>query len=182
MFNIIIGLFLSISICMLACMPIAFPIMINSKFNNSYNLIPIITLANIFNIIVSLIGVIYSANRNTRSIATTSVVSAIINIVVHLCLIKFIGIYAAVISTFVAYFVMAIYRMYTAKKLYFKIQINKSIIIKTIIVLPVILTCYYINNIYLNIVMLLIAAIYTISINKKSLNVILNIIKNKKIV
>lgn len=182
MFNIIVGLFLSLSIGILACMPFAFPIMVNAKFSEAYNLIPIITLANIFNIIVSLIGVIYSANRNTKSIATTSVISAIINIIVHLGLIKFVGIYAAVVSTFVAYFVMAMYRIYTAKKLYFKVEINKSMIIKTILILPIVLISYYINNLYLNIIILLMAIIYAWSINKNSLGIIINMIKKKKII
>lgn len=181
MFNIIFGLFISLSVGMIACMPFCFPIMINSKFNGAYNLIPILVIANIFNIIVSMIGVIYSANKNTKAIANTSIIAAIINLVVHLALIKFIGLYAAVISTFVSYFVMAIYRLHTAKKLYFKVRIKRSIIAKTVIVLPLILIFYYINRLYLNVISVLIAVLYVWSINKNSLGIIMNMVKKKKV-
>ena len=119
MFNIVLRLFTAMAVGMIACMPFVFPIMINEKFSAGYGLVPVSIVGSLFNVIVGLISVIYVAEKNTKAIASTSIVSAVINIIVHLVLIKFIGLYAAVISTFVAFFVMSIYRMIDINKKYF---------------------------------------------------------------
>lgn len=179
MFNVILGVFLALSIGLVSSMPFVFPILINVKFTGAYNLIPFLIVANIFNIIVSMTGVLYSIYRNTKEIAKTAIIAAIINLLVHLSLIKVAGLYAAVISTFIAYLIMAVYRLYNAKKKYFLIKLNKSLIIKTLLILPIVLVLYYINNLYLNILSLILAIIYAININIKSLDLIIDIIKKK---
>lgn len=179
MFNIILNLFTAMSIGMISCMPFVFPIMINEKFGSGYGLVPISIIASLFNVVVGLLSVIYVAKKNTKAIANTSIVSSIINIVVHLSLIKFVGLYAAVISTFASFFIMSIYRLIDINKKYFKIKINKFLIIKTIITLIIVIPLYYINNIYLNIISLIIAIIFAWNINKKSIDIIFSFMKKK---
>ena len=179
MFNIILNLFTAMSIGMISCMPFVFPIMINEKFGSGYGLVPISIIASLFNVVVGLLSVIYVAKKNTKAIANTSIVSAIINIVVHLSLIKFVGLYAAAISTFASFFIMSIYRLIDINKKYFKIKINKFLIIKTIITLIIVIPLYYINNIYLNIISLIIAIIFAWNINKKSIDIIFSFMKKK---
>ena len=179
MFNIILNLFTAMSIGMISCMPFVFPIMINEKFGSGYGLVPISIIASLFNVVVGLLSVIYVAKKNTKAIANTSIASAIINIVVHLSLIKFVGLYAAVISTFASFFIMSIYRLIDINKKYFKIKINKFLIIKTIITLIIVIPLYYINNIYLNIISLIIAIIFAWNINKKSIDIIFSFMKKK---
>ena len=122
---------------------------------------------------------VYVGNKNTKAIASTSIVSAIINIIVHLSLIKYIGLYAAVVSTLSAFFIMSIYRILDINKRYFKIRIKWLLILETIIVLGLVLCFYYINNIYLNILSILIAIIFAIIINKNSINLIFNLVKKR---
>ncbi len=158
-FNTILQLFISIAIAMISFMPFIFNILINEKFNSGYNLVPITLISAIFHIIVGLVSVIYAAEKNTKSIAVTSGVAAIINILVHLALIKFIGLYAAVISSLVAFIIMSIYRVYDVGKKYFKITISKKLIISTLIMLIIVLPIYYINNKYLNIISIIISSL-----------------------
>ena len=179
MFNIMLKLFTAMGIGIIACMPFVFPIMINEKFSSGYGLVPISILGSLFNVVVGLISVIYVAKKNTKAIANTSVISALINILVHLSLIKFIGLYAAVISTFASFFIMSIYRIMDINKKYFKIKIDKSLIIKTLIVLVIVLPLYYINNIYLNIFSLLVAILFAWNINKNSFKTTTNFLKRK---
>lgn len=179
MFNIILNLFTAMGVGMIACMPFVFPLMINDKFSSGYGLVPISIIGSLFNVVVGLISVIYVAKKNTKAIANTSVISAIINILVHLALIKFVGLYAAVISTFASFFIMSIYRIMDINKKYFKIKIDKSLIIKTLIVLVIVLPLYYINNIYLNIFSLLVAILFAWNINKNSFEIIINFFKRK---
>ena len=171
-------LFTAICFGIIACMPFIFPIMINEKFGQAYNQIPILMISSLFNVVVGLISVIYIAKKDTKAIAKTSVCSAIINIVVNLALIKFVGLYAASISTLTAYLIMSIYRMYDVRK-YIKINLNKNFIISVMVMIPIIFVCYYINNLYLNVGMMLLVLIYAWLINKKSINLIINMVKER---
>lgn len=179
MFNIILRFFISIGIGIIACMPFVYPIMINDKFIAGYNQVPIMILGSIFNVVVGLISTLYVAKKNTKAIANTSIVSAIINIVVHLFLIKFVGLFAATISTFVAYFSMSIYRLHDIKKRYFKIKIEISIIVKTILILLIILPLYYLKNYILCSLGVVLAIFYAWNLNKDSIGLIFNILKRK---
>ena len=124
-------------------------------------------------------SVIYLGKKNTKAVANTSIVSAIINIVINLILIKFIGLYSAVISNLLAFFIMSIYRILDVNKKYFKIEINKKLIIKTILILLIVLPAYYINNLYINVISLLVSIIFAWTINKKSIKSIFNFLKIK---
>lgn len=178
-FNQMLKIFITISIGMIVCMPFIYGIMINEKFQDGYYQIPIMLIGSIFNVIVGLLSVVYVAKKNTKAIANTSIISAIINIVVNILLIKNIGLYAATISTFIAYFVMSIYRIHDVNKKYFKIHIDKGIIIKSTLILIIIIPTYYMKNYLLCLLMLLITIIYAYIFNKDSLNLIIKMLKNK---
>lgn len=102
-----------------------------------------------------------------------------INIIVHLVLIEFIGLYAAVISTFVAFFVMSIYRLVDVSKRYIKVKIDVKFIIQSLIALIFVFVSYYINNIYLNVFVLLFAVLFAIYINKDSFDIIFKLLTKK---
>lgn len=178
-FNVIINLFTAMAIGIISCIPFVFPIMINEKFADGFGLVPISIIASLFNVVVGLISVVYVAKKNTKAIANTSVVSAVVNIIVHLALIKFVGLYAAVISTFASFFVMSIYRMIDINKKYFNIKIEKKLILKFIPVLTIILILYYLRNPYLNVLSLLIAIAFAWNINKDSCNLLLGFFRKK---
>lgn len=179
MFNVMLRLFTALGIGIIVCMPFVFPIMINEKYSSGYGLVPLSILGSLFNVVVGLISVIYVAKKNTKAIANTSIISAILNIIVNIVLIKFAGLYAAVIATFVAFFTMSVYRLFDIRKKYFKITINKNLIIKTIIVLLIILPAYYINNLYFNVFSLVLAVVFAWDLNKNSVKPILNMVKSK---
>lgn len=180
MTNTMLKFFVAMGIGIIACMPFVYPLMINTKFMEGYNQVPIMMLGSIFNVIVGLISTIYVAKKNTKAIANTSIVSALINIGVHLALIKFVGLYAATISTLAAYFIMSLYRLRDIKKKYFEIKIEKKFIISTIIALIPILLAYYSNNMILYISGLMIAIIYAYCINKKNLKKIAKMVLKRK--
>lgn len=180
MTNMMLRFFTAMSVGIIACMPFVYPIMINEKFSDGYNLVPIMMLGCIFNVLVGLISTIYVAKKNTKAIANTSIVSAVINIVVNLCLIKFIGLYASTIANLTAYFIMSVYRLYDLKKKYFEIKIDRTFIISTVLVLIPILLAFYSNNMILYLIGLAIAVIYAYVINRKNLNKIFKMILKRK--
>lgn len=179
MFTIVLKLFIALAVVIISLMPFVYPIMINKNYTMGYNLVPISILASLFHVVVGLISVIYVANKNTKAIANTSIVSAIINIVVHLCLIKFTGLYAAVISSFTAYFIMSIFRIYDINKKYFKIIIDLKLLIYSITIIGISLFAYYLNNMIINGIMAIISIVFAILINKNSMSIILSLIKKR---
>ena len=94
-------------------------------------------------------------------------------------MINYIGLFAATVSTFIAYFTMTLYRMHDIKKKYFKISTDKKFVIQTIISLIIIIPIYYWNNIKLNVLGILIAVVYAWIVNKNSINIVWNFIKEK---
>ena len=82
--------------------------------------------------------------------------------------IKYIGLFAASLSTMVSYMVMAIYRHFDLKK-YVNIKISKMLLVKVFLMFTLISISYYINNVYLNIVSLIIVCIDAYFLNRQLL-------------
>lgn len=143
-----------------------FPVMVNQQYGNAYYQIPILLIAVIFQILVGLYSAIYIALKKSSTIARTTIAGAIINVLVNLALIRFIGLYAASISTLVSYASTALYRRIDIRK-YIKIKVNvKNILLNSVAVVFVTLS-YYFNITILNVAALVIACIYAVGINWK---------------
>ena len=176
--NTISKLFVSLGAGMIACLPFVFPIMINIQYNEAYKYIPPLVLACVFNVLICIYSQIYLAKKMSKKVASTTIMGAIINIIINVVFIRYIGLYAASISTTISYFVMMAYRHIDIKK-YVNIKLEKGLIIKSILIFTFTITLYYINNIYLNILNLIVVCIYSILTNKKFLLDSLNTFKQK---
>lgn len=162
----------------IAVMPFAFNILINEKFAEAYYQIPILILGSVFNILVSFVGSIYVAKKLTKEIAKTSIISAVINIIVNIALIKSIGLYAASISTVIAYALMFIYRWIDVKK-YVKFNVNKILMFALTIMYGITIFTYYLKNSMISVVVLVIVVVFAIITNLNSVSYLKEIIKEK---
>lgn len=162
----------------IAVMPFAFNILINEKFAEAYYQIPILILGSVFNILVSFVGSIYVAKKLTKEIAKTSVISAVINIFVNIALIKSIGLYAASISTVIAYALMFIYRWIDVKK-YVKFNVNKILMFALTIMYGVTIFTYYLKNSMISVIVLGIVVVFAVIANLNSVSYLKEIIKEK---
>ena len=176
--NTVTKIFTSLGVGMIACMPFVFPILVNHRYNEAFNYIPILVLATIFNVAICMYTGIYIAKKMTKQVASTTIMGAIINIIINLIFVKLIGLYAAALSTAISYFAMMIYRHIDLKK-YVKIKYEKGLILKTILIFTFSITLYYQHNIILNIVNLIVIIIYAFLINRKFLKDWKNIIFKK---
>ena len=167
-FNTIMKLFIALGVGMIACMPFVFPILINSKYNGAYNYIPYLVLGSVFNVAICLYSQVYLAKKLSKQVASTAILGAIINIVINVVFIKYIGLYAAAISTAVSYFVMMLYRHIDLKK-YVNIKLEKGLVIKSILIFTFSIILYYQHNIYLDIFNLLVVCFYAYISNKEFL-------------
>ena len=177
-FDFIVRFFGSLCLGTIAIMPFVFGILVNEKFAESYYQIPILILGSVFNILVSFLGSVYVAKKLTKEIAKTSIIAAIINIVVNIALINQIGLYAASISTVIAYLAMFIYRWIDVKK-YVSIKTNKALIAVLSVSFLVAIITYYLKMKIVSIVVLLAVIIIAIYINKDSAKYLTEIVKKR---
>lgn len=174
--NNTIQIFSSICILLITAMPFIFPILVNESYRQAYYYIPILLIASLVNSVVKLYSGIYVAKKLTKQVMNTSLIAAVINIVINLIFIKKIGIYAACLSTLIAYTTMMVYRYFDLKK-YITIHYDKKMFM-IIILLLIVTISYYINHVILNSVILLIAILFTLYFNK---DILLVILKNKNL-
>lgn len=165
MINKIFFVFCSVSLGIVALLPFCYSFLIGESYMDSYKYIPILLYANSWNVLGGLIGGIYVAKKLTKEIANTTIISAVINIIINLVLIKFIGLYAACLSTLLSYILIGLYRYFDCKK-YVKVKLD---FIKFIIYTGVYIVCsfiYYLNNMKYNFIGLIICIIFCIYFNK----------------
>lgn len=169
-------LFLGACFGIVALMPFIFPIMINEKYQDAYPQIIILMYAMLFRVIVGLYNSVYVATKNTKKVASTAIFAAIINIVINLLFIRRMGLYAASISTLVAFASMAAVRCWDINK-FVKIRIDKKTLFSAIILAVLLLFSYYLNNIVINVLMLIITVLYAVISNRQLVISGLKIIK-----
>lgn len=171
-FKMLIKLMFSVSIGIIACMPLIFNIFIKEAYKEAYMYIPILVIAMYYNNMSGYFGGIFSAYKDTKIMGTTTIMGAIINLAVNLLLVKFIGIYAAAISTLISCMVIYYYRKNKVNQ-YIKIESVNLII--GFIILTSTLILYYINsNIFIKILNLILVCIYAFLENK---DIIIKMIK-----
>ena len=179
--NEITKLFITITICLLMGISVFFNVLIGQKYIDAYNFIPILLIANIFNVYIGLYGGIFVAKKMTKEVAKTTILSAGLNIIINLMFISKIGLYAAALSTLISYGIIAIYRHISVQK-YIKIKLNKSNILCFILLILSYVVLYYINLLYLNIIALLVSIILLFIFNKNYiLNTLQLIFKRRKV-
>lgn len=176
--NQIFMFFSCLCIGIIACMPFAFPIMVNQQFAEAYYQIPILIVAMLFRVIVGFYSAIYIALKKTGAVAKTSMVVAVINLAVNLSLIACIGLYAASLSTLVAFAVMAVYRYFDVKK-YVAVSLKRSAIMKVTLVGGIAITAYYINYVWLSLFAFLLAVAFSLRENLDFLRGIPAFLKRK---
>ena len=177
----------AVTICLIAVMPFAFPIFINEAYNEAYIYIPIVMVATYFSNLSSFYGGIFSAYKDTKIMGTTTIIGAVINLVIDLLLVNYLKIYAACFSTLIANLIVYFYRK---QKLARYIKLRELKWQGPTLFLTVICIAYYAKympivseNIVLlwtiNVISLLIALAYSLLNNWKFIKGVVNTIKDK---
>lgn len=128
--------------------------------------VPILLIGTYFANISGFYGGVFTAYKDTKIMGTTTIVAAIINLVTNLALIKFIGIYAAAISTFLANFVIYVYRKYKVRK-YIILDENNIESIISVAITGIIFILFYMNKIQCTIIGCAISIIYFVFANRE---------------
>ena len=135
-------LLFAVTICLIAAMPFAFPIFINEQYAESYIYIPIIMVAMFFSNMSSFYGGIFGAYKETKVMGYTTIIAAVLNLIIDLGLVFKFEVYAACFSTLVADLFVYLFRKYKLKK-FFKLKETKML--GPIIVSIIVLFTYYLK-------------------------------------
>lgn len=92
-------------------------------FRDAWRYVPLLLVSAVFSSISSFYGSLYGALKKTVNNMLSTVFSAVVNIIINFMLIPVVGIWGAVIGTVVAYFFIAIYRIFDVRR-YLHIEID----------------------------------------------------------
>ena len=170
----------SISVLLIAAMPMLFSLLVNDSYIEATVYIPALIIGLLLSSIGAFYSPVYLAFKKSKEVALSTTIAAVINLAVDLLLVGSMGIWAAVISTIIAYAFILVYRYIDIKKLV-KIRYNIRNIVFIIIWMTVSVVVYYIGNqivIYSN---LLLALAISAAMNRKIVNKVIEpIIKRIK--
>ncbi|MDO5702494.1 MAG: oligosaccharide flippase family protein, partial [Lachnospiraceae bacterium] len=100
---------------LIAATPILFVLLIRGDYDDAYCQMPVLILAMFFFVMSSYFGGIYIAHKKTVNVGISTMVAAGINLLIDLCFVNVIGIWAGSISTLTAYVVLYYYRMFNSR-------------------------------------------------------------------
>ena len=149
LFNLITG---SLGL-LIAISPVLFKLLIKGDYEEAYFQMPILFMAMFFLSLSTFLGGIYLAFKKTKSIGLTTTVAAVINLVFDISLIRSLGLYAASISTMLAYIFLFLFRIIDVQKI-IRIRVKISHMILMIIILLIECGIFYLDKIYLDTVYL----------------------------
>lgn len=97
----------------------------NIKYHSGMVYVPVLMTAIIFSSLMLFFGGIQIALKRTKENGITNVVGAVINLIVNIAFIRFIGLYAAAVSTLVSNVAVTVLRQYRLRK-YIRFQVTKK--------------------------------------------------------
>ena len=168
MIHIAFRIFSSICIGMMAAISLFFSALVNETYQASYYLIPMYLFLTLIYISRSLFSGILIAKKKVTVIAKATIGAGIVNILVNLLLIKWVGIWAAPISSCCAYFYMFLVDLVQVKK-EMEITFELKYIIPYSILFGIVLAGYYYGGRNFKIILCLVVGCFCFIVNKKVL-------------
>lgn len=135
-------LMMGIVVAMTAFMPLAYMLLIDSAYAEGLLYVPILLLATYYQNISGFYGGIFTAHKDTNIMGTTTMVSAVLCLVLTLVLIPLCGLYGAAVATLASTFCVNEYRRRKVSRhavLYEDLR-EKAI---TVLCLGIVLACFY---------------------------------------
>lgn len=163
---------IGVCILLVALLPFVFNLLVNKSYSSAYIYIPLMLLTTYYSNLSNFSSGIFAAYKDNKILAPTTLVAAVINLILNLLLIKKIGLFAPIVGTLISYFIINIYRNYKLKK-YVKLESDKYNIISILMFLGITMI-YYSNSLILFIIGLIVASIYFYLLNKGLIITILN--------
>lgn len=176
MLNSIVSFLVGIMLILIAFTPILFKIFIDNQYIMAYGLMPLLFFSIFFNCLVSFYGAIYVALNRTKQVGVSSVIGAILNILINLVFIRKIGLQAGALSTALSFLCILVYRMYDINKVINLTYNWKKISFSMLVFVFSSVLCYIHTTISM-LVCFIIAILYNIFLNKLMTKIVKKVLK-----
>ncbi len=178
MFDNILRILAGILAMLIAMTSILFLVLIKGDYDAAYGQMAFLLMAMFFSSISSFLGGIYVAHKRTKNVGGTTIIAAVINLVIDLILVHSLEIYAASISTLVAYMFLALYRMKNIQS-FQKIKFNYGSMIRYIAVLVVMTILLWLDIWYLDVVNVILGTVFAVVLNRAMIKNIWTMVQKK---
>jgi O-antigen/teichoic acid export membrane protein len=91
---------------------------LGKNFFDSWCYVPLLVQGIVYFSLSDFFGAVYVAVKKNKNIAITTVVAAVVNLLLNFLLLPSIGVWAAAISTSASYFVITLFRMFDSRRFY----------------------------------------------------------------
>ena len=98
----------------------------SNEFFAAWQFVPPLLISIVFNAMALFIGSLFTAVKDTKKLSVSTIIGAVVNIILNIILINIIGVYGAAIATMISYMVVLIIRDIGIKK-YIKLKNNSGI-------------------------------------------------------
>ena len=149
-------------------------ILFAKEFYEAWKYAPFLLISVVFGSLSGFLGGIFSAAKKSTTFAKTTIVGAVINIVLNIALVEKIGAIGAAIATLISYFVVWASRFYQANKI-IKIEINlKRDFISYLILLAQAIIMVLVSNYIIKYISIIVLLIILILINLSEFKALIN--------
>ena len=178
MFSAVFKMLIGFMGILIGCAPILFLLLIRGDYDSAYIHISILFMAALFSSMSSYLGGIYVAHKKTKEIGITTTVSAILNVLIDLLLVKKIGIFAASLSTVISYLILVVFRMHDVQRIQ-KIKFDYKLVALGVSLLTGMCFICSVRNRYLNIANFIFGIAIAIIFNKDLIGRVLQKVKQR---
>lgn len=172
-FNSYVRFLLGGYIVFLPLIRILMPYFVADSYQVGYLYSPILLIGSVFSALSQFYGSAYLAFKKTGGAFYTTIIAVLVNIIIGVGLVNYIGVFAPALGTAISFFVQWILRVYQMKS-FFRLYIDKKIIIILGIISIIATFLYYIDSMVCHVVSLIIGGIVFFVVNRKLILGILN--------
>jgi len=170
--------FVLIAIC---CTKVVTVVFLNREYLNAWKYVAWLYMGTVYGALAAFLNTCYLATGKTREILKGTLLAGLINLIIDIALVNWIGIYAASLSTVVSSFVLLIRRIIDNKK-YYKLTIDwKSLIILSFVCVLYSIIILSTNRYIIDLILLIPAILFLLIINKSLIKIMFNKIVRRKI-
>ncbi|CCY05105.1 MAG: oligosaccharide flippase family protein [Eggerthellaceae bacterium] len=165
------GMVVTCSLVMIFNIPLA-SILYSNEFFDAWCYVPFLLVAVVFDILCQFIGGVFTAVKDTKVLAVTTISGAFVNLIACLSLVPLVGIIGAAISAVLGYAVVLILRLIMVRKhISMKVKWWKTVVIFSLLITQMTISVFGLESIKWQLIILLMIVL----LNTESLNQIIRL-------
>ena len=163
--NSALKLFGSGGLVLIAGMPFLFKLMISDEYSGGLVVVPVLVAGVVINVLAGIYDAVYIAKMQSRRVMVTTVLGAVVNLVLNIALIPFIGILGAATATTVSFAVVALVRAWDTRKSV-RIRYNLRDVAALVVASVFVIANFYLGNLLWNNIALAVMIVFALVLNR----------------